>query len=101
MDASAGIVIRRGERNLRRVRIARGKQAVNKRRSRVTEDLLRTRLRGRLREVVILHRNHEHIADCCKQNSSCHAGEQCDPAPELSQEITGEFRRVFCVVIVI
>ena len=46
MDADAGIVIGRGKRNLRRVRVARRDKAVEIRRGRIAENLLRARTSG-------------------------------------------------------
>ncbi len=67
MDARARVEISRGVGNLRRVRITRRNEAVHERRGRIAEDLLRISLRRRLREVVILHRNHEDSADSLRR----------------------------------
>ena len=63
MDARAGVEIRRSVGDLRRVRIVRRNEAVHEGRRRIAQDLLRIGLRGWLREVVILHRDHEDRAD--------------------------------------
>src|SRR5581483_8537802 len=63
MDARTGVEVSRGKRNLRRVRVAGSHEAVEERRSRVAENLLRTVGRVGLDEVVIFHRDHKDVAD--------------------------------------
>src|SRR5207249_7451209 len=62
MNAFTRIEIGRCIRNLRGVWMARRDETVDVRRGGVAENLPRTVRRVRLREVVILHRNHEDVA---------------------------------------
>jgi len=111
MRAFAGVVIGRGERNLHGVRMARRDETVHERRGGIAEDLRRTGLVGGLREVVILHRNHEDSADSLrrlgwrclrsKHDTDCDAGKHCCLAPNLSKAKIQKSRRVVCVIVVV
>src|SRR5437899_885757 len=67
MDAPARVEISRGVGNLRRTRITRRNEAVHERRGGIAQDRLWISLRRRLREVVVLHRNHEYRADSLRR----------------------------------
>ena len=86
VHAVAGIIVRRCIGHLRRIRISGGDQAVNERRCRIAEDLLRLFLARWLGEVVVLHRNHKNIAHrlrvrvrCCEKNACGRCGKQRSP----------------------
>jgi hypothetical protein len=109
MSAFAGMVISRGVGNLRRVQITRRDEAVDERRGRIAEDLRRTRLIGGLREVVVLHRDHEDRADRSRirsrrkrllrqQTARRGSGEQRRCEAELFAARMEERTRVVCTV---
>jgi hypothetical protein len=111
MDTCARVEVSCCVGDLRRIRIARRNEAVDEWCGWVTEDLLRTGLRGRLGEVMILHRNHEDISDslrrACRrclrgeQNPRRDASEQCCPAPDVSEQKTGKSRCVVWMIVMV
>ncbi len=102
MDIFARVETGRGIRHLHRVRVARRDEAVLVRRRRVAEDRLRAGLAGRLREVMILHRDDEDAAGLGCLGRQQHAGhggaDQRGRALELSVPRTGECGCRVCVV---
>src|SRR5256886_17467607 len=63
MHTSTRVEVSRGVGHLCRIRIARRNETVHERRGGIAQDWLRISLRGRLGEVVILHRNYEDSSD--------------------------------------